>query len=163
LELFSPIYTTANILFTPSPPPFPLRLQNRTLAWTMLRARVHAHRLAIKQEKDRLERKSQIPGMDRGDKIRTWNFPQVSRLSFSSSSSFLSSLFTFTPLPSLLLLTLNLVSLSSSLSGSCNGSPKTHHHEQSPQHHLGRQPRRFAGCDRRVSSWFEAGGDARRR
>ena len=52
------------------------RHQNRATAWVLLRAKIHAHRLAIQQEADRETRKTQIPGMDRADKIRTWNYAQ---------------------------------------------------------------------------------------
>ncbi|CDZ98240.1 Mitochondrial polypeptide chain release factor [Phaffia rhodozyma] len=50
--------------------------QNREKAWTILRGRLYAHRLAIKQEEDRKTRSALIPGMSRSDKIRTYNFPQ---------------------------------------------------------------------------------------
>jgi protein subunit release factor A len=52
-------------------------LQNRETAWTILRGKVHAHRAKLAEEANRVVRASQIPGMDRADKIRTWNEPQV--------------------------------------------------------------------------------------
>lgn len=63
--------------------------QNRAQAWIVLRAKMHAHRKAIQDEENRAKRKTQLPGMDRADKIRTWNFPQVCERPFIPSKSLL--------------------------------------------------------------------------
>ncbi|KAJ9112333.1 hypothetical protein QFC19_000753 [Naganishia cerealis] len=50
--------------------------QNRAWAWQILRARLLDQKLAQQAEDRRKTRQSQVKGMDRSDKVRTYNFPQ---------------------------------------------------------------------------------------
>ncbi|KAL7418764.1 Peptide chain release factor 1, mitochondrial [Cryptotrichosporon argae] len=50
--------------------------QNRAWAWDVLRARLAERRRAQEVERRRESRRSQVKGADRGDKVRTYNFPQ---------------------------------------------------------------------------------------
>jgi hypothetical protein len=56
-----------------------LPLQNKAWAWQILRARLLDQRLIQQAEDRRKTRQSQVKGMDRSDKVRTYNFPQVRR------------------------------------------------------------------------------------
>lgn len=51
--------------------------QNRAWAWDVLRARLSERKHQEEIEAKRASRRSQVKGADRGDKIRTYNFPQV--------------------------------------------------------------------------------------
>ncbi|KAI5454016.1 Peptide chain release factor 1, mitochondrial [Naganishia albida] len=50
--------------------------QNKAWAWQILRARLLDQRLVQQAEDRRKTRQSQVKGMDRSDKVRTYNFPQ---------------------------------------------------------------------------------------
>ncbi|GMK56897.1 hypothetical protein CspeluHIS016_0307370 [Cutaneotrichosporon spelunceum] len=50
--------------------------QNRAWAWEVLRARLSERKHQQEIEDRRARRRSQVRGADRGDKIRTYNFPQ---------------------------------------------------------------------------------------
>jgi peptide chain release factor 1 len=50
--------------------------QNRTKAWAVLRARLQDRKMQEEQSQNRNFRKIQIGGMDRSDRVRTYNFPQ---------------------------------------------------------------------------------------
>lgn len=50
--------------------------QNRDKAWQILRARLADRKMKEDQEKERALRGEQIVGLTRGDRIRTYNFPQ---------------------------------------------------------------------------------------
>ncbi|BEJ13628.1 hypothetical protein CspHIS471_0308020 [Cutaneotrichosporon sp. HIS471] len=50
--------------------------QNRAWAWDVLRARLSERKHQEEIEAKRANRRSQVKGADRGDKIRTYNFPQ---------------------------------------------------------------------------------------
>ncbi len=52
--------------------------QNRAWAWDVLRARLSERKHQEEIEAKRASRRSQVKGADRGDKVRTYNFPQVS-------------------------------------------------------------------------------------
>lgn len=59
--------------------------QNRDLAWDVLRARLSEKKRDEEQAARNANRLSAIKGSFRGDKVRTYNFPQVSRLAASSN------------------------------------------------------------------------------
>ncbi|KAN0066205.1 Peptide chain release factor 1, mitochondrial [Thecaphora frezii] len=50
--------------------------QNRTKAWAVLRARLLDRKMRQEVEGNRAKRLAQVAGMDRSDRIRTYNFPQ---------------------------------------------------------------------------------------
>lgn len=50
--------------------------QNKAWAWQILRARLLDRHLAEQQAQKRAARRDQVKGMDRSDKVRTYNFPQ---------------------------------------------------------------------------------------
>ncbi|EPQ32418.1 uncharacterized protein PFL1_00614 [Pseudozyma flocculosa PF-1] len=50
--------------------------QNRTKAWDILRARLLDRKMREEVEGNRAKRLAQVAGMDRSDRIRTYNFPQ---------------------------------------------------------------------------------------
>lgn len=50
--------------------------QNRTKAWAVLRARLRDRQLRQQEANNRNQRRVQMGGMERGDRIRTYNFPQ---------------------------------------------------------------------------------------
>lgn len=50
--------------------------QNKAWAWQILRARLLDRHLAEQQAQRRAARRDQVKGMDRSDKVRTYNFPQ---------------------------------------------------------------------------------------
>lgn len=52
--------------------------QNRTKAWAVLRARLLDRKMRQEMEGNRAKRLAQVTGMDRSDRVRTYNFPQVS-------------------------------------------------------------------------------------
>ena len=55
--------------------------QNREWAWDILRARLGERKQAETAEKERAARQLQVQGSDRSDKIRTYNYAQVSAAS----------------------------------------------------------------------------------
>lgn len=55
------------------------RLQNRTKAYRVLRARLMDRKLQAEMDARRSVRRGQVKGADRSEKIRTYNFPQVSQ------------------------------------------------------------------------------------
>jgi peptide chain release factor 1 len=52
--------------------------QNRDWAWEILRARLSEKKRQEEVERKRASRRSQVKGAGRGDKVRTYNFTQVS-------------------------------------------------------------------------------------
>jgi len=52
--------------------------QNRDWAWEILRARLSEKKHQEEVERKRASRRSQVKGASRGDKVRTYNFTQVS-------------------------------------------------------------------------------------
>lgn len=50
--------------------------QNRTKAWAVLRARLLDRKMREEASSNREARRNQVSGMDRSDRIRTYNFPQ---------------------------------------------------------------------------------------
>jgi peptide chain release factor 1 len=54
--------------------------QNRAWAWDILRARLSERKFQEEAEAKRASRKSQVKSLDRSDKIRTYNFPQVRKI-----------------------------------------------------------------------------------
>jgi peptide chain release factor 1 len=50
--------------------------QNRTKAWAILRARLYDRKMREDESQNRNTRRLQVSGMDRSDRIRTYNFPQ---------------------------------------------------------------------------------------
>ena len=53
-------------------------LQNREKAWRVLRARLLDRQMREDMASNRDVRRAQVAGMERSDRIRTYNFPQVS-------------------------------------------------------------------------------------
>lgn len=58
--------------------------QNKEWAWEILRARLSGRKHTEEVERKRASRRSQVKGVNFGDKIRTYNFTQVSK-GFSDS------------------------------------------------------------------------------
>jgi protein subunit release factor B len=52
--------------------------QNRAWAWEILRARLSDKKHQEEVERKRASRRNQVKGAGRGDKVRTYNFTQVS-------------------------------------------------------------------------------------
>jgi peptide chain release factor 1 len=57
--------------------------QNRAWAWDVLRARMSEKKRQEEQDRRNANRLHAIKNSSRGDKVRTYNFPQVSDLSMA--------------------------------------------------------------------------------